>query len=60
MGCASLQCDCLVRLLQCVPAALKSSIGEGKLSPDDGQELSDVKLCGPAGSTSTDRGFLGL
>ena len=60
MGRASLQCDCLLRLLQCVPAALKSSVGEGTRSPDDGQELPDVRLRGPAGSTSTDRGFLGL
>lgn len=57
---ASPQCDCLLRPLQCAPAAPKSSIGEGKLSPDDGQELPDVKLRGRAGSPSTDRGFLGL
>lgn len=46
-------------VLECVPAAPQSSIGEVQLSPDDGQELSDFKLRGCAGSTSSDRS-LGL
>lgn len=47
-------------LLWCVPAALRSSVGEANPSPDDGRELSDLQLCGRAGSTSTDRSFVGL
>lgn len=43
-----------------MPAALRSSVGEANPSPDDGRELSDLQLCGRAGSTSTDRSFVGL
>lgn len=47
-------------LLRCASAAPRSSVGEVNLSPDDGQELPDLQLRGRAGSTSTDRRFLGL
>lgn len=47
-------------LLRCVPAAPRSSVGEVNPSPDDGRELPDLQLCGRAGSTSTDRSFVGL
>lgn len=47
-------------LLRCVSAAPRSFAGEVNLSPDDGQELPELQLCGRAGSTSTDRSFVGL
>lgn len=47
-------------LLRCVSAAPRSSVGEVNLSPDDGQELPDLQLCGRAGCSSTDRSFMGL
>lgn len=49
-----------IELLRCSPAAPRSSVGDGNLSPDDGQELPELQLFGRAGCTTTDRSFVGL